>query len=116
MNTNTIMKPQSKKSKGRKLQKWVRDKILSLFPELEIDDVQSRSMGAQGEDVMLSPAARKKFPYQVECKSRKSVAVYKDLQQAEGHGEYTPILVMKQDGSKPIVIMFAEDFFERVGR
>jgi hypothetical protein len=107
------MKPQSAKAKGRKLQQWVRNKITELFG-LEPGDVESRSMGAGGEDVMLSPAARKKFPYQVECKSLASIAVYKYLKQATGHGKHTPLLIMRQNRSEPIVIMWAEDFFKLV--
>jgi len=107
------MKPQSAKGKGRKFQQWVRNKIRETF-SLEEDDVQSRSMGAQGEDVMLSPAARKKFPYQVECKSLARIAVYQHLKQAGNHGDYTPLVFMKQNWSEPIVIMWAEDFFKLV--
>ncbi len=63
------MKTSSCKAKGRNLQKWVRDLILESFPSLEADDVRSTSMGAGGEDVQLSPAARKLFPYSLECKN-----------------------------------------------
>ena len=59
------MKPQSAKAKGRNLQKWVRDLLLENFPTLEADDVRSTSMGAGGEDVQLSPAARKLFKFSV---------------------------------------------------
>ena len=62
------MKAQSAKAKGRKLQQVVRDGVLKRFPSLEPDDVRSTSMGAGGEDVQLSPVARRLFPYQVECK------------------------------------------------
>ena len=57
------MKPQSAKAKGRKLQQWIRD--LLVAKGLKKDDVQSRSMGAAGEDVMLSPYARQSFPYSI---------------------------------------------------
>ena len=44
------MKPQSAKAKGRNLQKWVRDQLIE---ELDIhpEDIESRSMGAGGEDL-----------------------------------------------------------------
>ena len=50
---NCVMKTQSAKAKGRRLQQWVRD---LLIEELEIhpEDVESRSMGAGGEDLILS--------------------------------------------------------------
>ncbi len=63
------MRTSSAKAKGRRLQQKVRDLILETFSELEEDDVRSTSMGASGEDVLLSPLARKKFPFSVECKN-----------------------------------------------
>ena len=49
----------SSKAKGRLGQQEVRDKILKTFPELEPDDVRSTAMGQSGEDIQLSPRARK---------------------------------------------------------
>ncbi len=52
------MKTSSAKAKGRRLQQTVRDKILSLFPTLELDvDVRSAIMGETGEDIKLSKKA-----------------------------------------------------------
>ena len=56
------MKTQSAKAKGRRFQQWVRDKLieqLNVHPE----DIESRSMGAGGEDLIMARAAREKFPY-----------------------------------------------------
>ena len=50
------------KAKGRLGQNEIRDKILETFPELEPDDVKSTTMGDSGEDIQLSPAARRKIP------------------------------------------------------
>ena len=47
------MKPQSAKQKGRKLQQWVRDKLIELL-DIHPENVKSTSMGAGGEDVILS--------------------------------------------------------------
>ena len=92
------MKPQSAKAKGRKLQQWVRDLILESFPSLEADDVRSTSMGAGGEDVQLSPAARRLFPYSVECKSVEKLNVWGAYEQAEANsGEHEPLLIMKKN-------------------
>ena len=57
------MKTASAKAKGRNLQKWVASKLLDAAKALEPDDIKSTSMGAGGEDVMLSPAARKIYPW-----------------------------------------------------
>lgn len=109
------MKPQSSKAKGRLLQQWVRDKILDLFPVLEPDDVKSTGMGQKGEDVQLSPAARKLFPYSVECKNRTTVSVYAWYKQAKANAPRgtEPILVIKQNRDKPLVILDADYFLER---
>jgi hypothetical protein len=109
------MKPQSAKAKGRLLQQKVRDLILKYSPSLEPDDVVSRSMGAGGEDVMLSPAARRQYPISIECKSRASWAFYKDYDQAvinapEG---MEPILVAKANHRDPVVIVDADWFFKQ---
>jgi len=112
------IKPSSAKAKGRKQQQWVRDQILNLFPVLESDDVRSTSMGAGGEDVQLSPAARKLFPYSVECKALKSIAVYKFMDQAESNcpATATPLAIIKADRRKSLAVMDAEHFFDLIKR
>ena len=104
----------SAKGKGRRLQGWVRDLILELLPELEPDDVKSTSMGAQGEDVQLSPAARKLLPVSIECKSYKEMAVYKWYDQAVQNAPkgMEPLVVAKMDRRKPLVILDAETYFK----
>ena len=62
------MKTQSAKAKGRKLQQWVRDQIIEQL-EVHPEDIESRSMGAGGEDLIMARAARQKFPFSVECKN-----------------------------------------------
>ena len=108
------MKTASAKNKGRLLQQWVRDQILSRFPSLTIDDVRSTSMGAGGEDIQLSKAARDLFPYTVECESNARIAVYKFYEQAQAHGKGEPVVVIKQNRSKPLVIVDAEYFFKEL--
>ena len=106
------MKTSSAKAKGRNLQKWVRDKLLRLFsPSLAKDDIRSTSMGASGEDVQLSPLARKLIPFQIETKSYATFAIYKHYEQAAEHGEYEPLLVIKANHKKPLVVLDAEKFF-----
>ena len=106
------MKPSSAKSKGRHLQKWVRDLILAKF-NLEADDVRSVSMGVSGEDLLLSPAARRVLPISLECKSRAAISVYGYYEQARGNaGGYEPVCVIKQNRDKPLAVVDAEYFFE----
>mgnify|MGYP001319281950 CR=1 FL=1 len=104
------MKTSSAKQKGRKLQQWMRDLLiekLGVHPE----DIESRSMGSQGEDLIMARAAREKFPLSIECKNQESVNVWKSYEQAaENSGEYEPIVVIKRNQSKPLVVIDAEYF------
>lgn len=88
--------------------------LLDLYPELKPDDIRSTAMGQGGEDVQLSPAARKHIPFQIECKNKKEVAVINWLKQAATHGDYIPIVVAKQNHSDPVVVIDAKTFFNLV--
>jgi len=103
------------KAKGRALQQKVRDAILAKYPDLTADDVRSTPMGCNGEDIQLSTAAKGAFPYSVECKARKAIAlVYDALTQAKGQNDLTPIAVIKADRKEPLVVMSLEDFMKLV--
>jgi len=111
------VKTASSKAKGRRLQQDVRDKILDAFPlHLEPDDVKSTSMGAGGEDVQLSPTARRLFPYSVECKSRASMPLFAWYLQAKHNAPKgaEALLVVKQNYSKPLVVVDLDHFMELV--
>jgi hypothetical protein len=108
------MKTSSGKAKGRKLQQWTRDLILKLWGGLEADDVKSTAMGQQGEDVQLSPAARRLLPVSIECKARQSIAVYSWYSQAveAAPKKMEPVVVIKADRKKPLVVVDAKHYFE----
>jgi|TARA_R100000951_G_scaffold115140_2_gene122282 hypothetical protein len=110
--------PQSAKAKGRKLQQWVRDKLYSSFKQLKDGDIRSTSMGANGEDILFSPAARKLFPYSVECKSNAKNAIYKVMDQASENCPKgaTPLAIIKADRQKPLAVVDAEHFFKLTKR
>lgn len=75
-------------------------------------------MGAGGEDLQLSPAARKLFPFSVECKSKASYAFYKDYDQAVANCPKgaEPLLVCRANKRKAVVIVDAEWFVERMSK
>ena len=75
------MKPQSAKAKGRKWQQIVAALITEKF-DLEEGDVVSRPMGSGGVDLMMSPAARKAFPFSLEAKKTAADPGHKALEQA----------------------------------
>jgi len=108
----------SAKAKGRNLQKWARDKLLAQFKALEPDDIKSTGMGQGGEDLQLSPAARKLIPITVECKARKSLALYSFMSQAETNApkNVEPVVIVKADRKKPLAIIDAEYFIKLLSR
>ena len=104
------MKPQSAKAKGRRLQQQFRD---LLIEELKIhpEDIESRSMGAGGEDLIMARAAREKFPYSIECKNVEKLNVWEAYKQAEENSkDYEPVVVMKKNNHKTLVVIDAEHF------
>ena len=104
------MRASSAKSKGRRLQQWVRSLLIKVF-DLEEDDVHSRSMGAGGEDIMLSPKARVIFPYSVECKNQERLNLWEAWKQAEANaGDYEPCVIIKKNRHKPLAVVDAEHF------
>ena len=107
------MKTQSAKAKGRRLQQWFRDLLIEKL-EVHPEDIESRSMGAGGEDLIMARAARQKLPYSIECKNQESINVWKSYEQAqENSGDYEPIVVLKRNKSKPLVLVDA-DYFVRL--
>lgn len=96
------MKPSSAKQKGRKHQQHCRDRIVYYFPELvagdhkQGGDVLSTSMGAGGEDIRMSPAARACLPISIECKSLAAAAIYNPYHQAEENaGDFEPVVFIR---------------------
>lgn len=96
------MKPQSCKSKGRRLQQRVVSSILDAFPHLTEDDVRSTSMGAPGEDVQLSTAARACVSLSLECKCVEKLNVWAALEQAERNAPVasTPCVVFSRNHAR----------------
>jgi len=109
------MKTSSAKAKGRRLQQKVRDLLLETFTELEPDDIRSTSMGVSGEDLQLSPAARKLIPFAIECKNQEKLNVWDSLKQAEENsGDYDPVLIFKRNRSKTYAVLNIEKFIELI--
>ena len=106
------MRTQSKKAKGRRLQQWVRDLLIEKL-EVHPEDIESRSMGAGGEDLIMSRSAREKFPYSIECKNQESLNIWKSYEQAQQNsGNYEPIVIIKRNNVKPLVLVDADYFIQ----
>ena len=109
------MKPRSAKNKGKRLQNQIRDLILEKFNQLEPDDVRSITMGDSGEDILLSPAARKLFPFSVECKNQEKLNIWSALEQAENNsGDYDPVLIFKRNRTKTYAVLELKDFIRLI--
>ena len=108
--TGGNVRPSSAKAKGRKLQQWFTNKLVELLG-LDPEDLESRPMGSQGEDIIMGKQSRTIFPYSIECKNQEAVNVWKAYEQAESNcGKYEPLVVIKRNRSKPLVLVEAQYF------
>ena len=100
------------KAKGRTGQQEVRDKLLETFPEFEPDDIKSTTMGDSGEDIQLSPAARKAMRITIEVKRRKSgfKTAYGYIDQASNHAKGEPVVFYRSD-RQPWIVMISIDHY-----
>ena len=110
------MKTSSGKAKGRRLQNKVRDVLLEHFSDkLEPDDIRTAIMGETGEDIKLSPAARRLIPYSFECKNQEKLNIWSSLEQADSNsGDYPPVLIFKRNRSKTYVTVELEEFMKLI--
>lgn len=109
------MSARSAKAKGRRLQNYVRDVLREAFPMLEEDDIKSQTMGMCGEDIVMSPLAKRKIGYSFECKNKERLDLWKSLEQAEENCEdRTPVLVFKRNHTKTYVAFDIECFMDLI--
>ena len=70
-------------------------------------------MGASGEDLIMAHMARQKFPFSIECKNQERLNVWDSYSQADTNsGKYEPILFIKKNNKKPLVVLDAEYFIK----
>ena len=107
------MKYKSRRQKARYLQNLVRDRIIKMFPTLTKEDIKCPNTSANGADIkLMTLIARKLFPYDVECKNREEYkTLYQHFKQTQNHGPLEPLLVVKMNRKKPLVIIDMEHFF-----
>ena len=109
------MKTSSCKSKGRRLQQWIAQKISDLIelPWGPDEQVASREMGQSGPDIRLIGDARHLFPWSVECKNQEKWSIHQWIQQAKDNQMPGTdwLLICKKNRSDPVVVIDAEVFF-----
>ena len=113
------MRPQSCKSKGRRLQQSVAKSIMDAFPELGEGDAVSTSMGAGGEDIRMSPAARLCVPLSIECKNVEKINIWGCIEQTTKNtpAGASPCLVFTRNHSPVWAVVSWDvliDLFRRV--
>lgn len=97
------MRASSAKNKGRRASQEVKDILLKHASNLVSDDIVVTSSGTCGEDLKLSPLARKSFPVALECKNVEKIKVWEAIKQAEAHAEgteYHPVVAFKRNNTK----------------
>ena len=94
----------------------VRDRLRSVFSEtLETNDIESQVMGMSGEDIVLSPAAKRAIRYSFECKNQERLNLWKSLEQAESNWEdRQPVLVFKRNRTKTYVAIEFDHFIDLI--
>jgi hypothetical protein len=113
------VKPASAKQKGRRAAAELKIAIHAAYPELEYDDVLVTSSGTTGEDLKLSPKARRLLPFTFEVKNQEALNIWQALQQAQEHAEgtqHTPALAFRRNKSELYVAVRASDFLKLTKR
>lgn len=108
-----MVRPSSAKAKGRRFQQKVRDALLEKRPDLEPDDIRSTSMGAGGEDILFSPAARRIYPLSIECKCVEKLNIWDAIKQAKDNsGKHTPAVAFSRNNEDTWVAVPLEYFLD----
>ena len=111
------MKQSSRTKKGKLLQNLVRDKILKTFkPHLKKSDVVVAQTGETGADIKLSRIGARLCPFSFETKNQERLStLYGWYDQSDRNsGKLEPVLIIKQNGRKPLVVINMNLFFELI--
>ena len=111
------MRTSSAKAKGRLLQQKVRDalRIAGASHGLVDGDIESRGMGQNGVDVILSPAAQKVFNLLIECKQVEKlnvVGVFYEHFAKYADKPGLKLLIHGRNRTEPMVTLKFEDFMK----
>jgi hypothetical protein len=105
------MRVSSAKGKGRRLQQEVAKRLASVRSDLEDDDIRSTSIGCNGEDILFSPAARRVYPYSIECKNVEKLNIWDAIKQARSNaGNHTPAVMFSKNHETIWVAIPLNDF------
>ena len=109
------MKPEYTSRKGRKLQNFLRNKLLKAFPHLKENDIDVAKTGENGPDIKLSRIAKRLIPYQFETKSQQRMkTIYSWHRQASKKTNLDGVVVMKSNGQDPLVVITLDLFLDLI--
>lgn len=110
-----MITPQAAKAKGRRLQNEVVALVMENFSDvLEDGDIRGAIMGESGTDVKLSPIARRKFPFSMECKNQERGSIWAWWKQTlDNLREDTyPLLIFRKNRRKHLCCILRNDLNE----
>lgn len=105
----------SRKSKGRKLQNEVVNKLREYYSAALSDgDIKPAVMGETGRDVKLSPLAKTIIPYDIECKNTERLDLWGSIKQCEENTskDRIPLLIFKRNRSKTYAVLELDKLLE----
>ena len=72
-------------------------------------------MGMGGEDIIITPTARKAIPYSFECKNVERLNLWDAIDQAkENSNGHTPIVVIKKNRRNAYAVIPIEEFIKLI--
>jgi len=104
----------AQKEKARALQNMAAEMIKD-YTRLGDEDIKPSLMSENGIDIKLSLAARRRFPFAVECKNQERLDFWRAIEQAELNAEtegLDPLLIVKKSRKGIHVVLRVEDFFK----
>jgi len=106
----------SRKSKGKRLQQWLAQKISDLLgiPWGKDELIASREMAQAGTDIRLIGEAKRRFNYACECKNTESINMWAAIKQAKSNQWEGSdwLLFVKKNHEDPVVVLDADVFFK----
>lgn len=111
------MKTSSAKAKGRRASQQLKDLMITLAPYLEPEDIVVTPSGVTGEDLGLSPKARRVYPISIEVKNQEKAKVWEWIEQAAGHNpSFPPVVFFKRNRSDMYAIIEAKQLLKLLTR
>ena len=109
-----MMKTQSCKAKGRRLQQQIVEDLYEKF-DLGEGDLRSTPMGSGGEDVQMSARAMELIPFSFEAKNQERLNIWNALEQSEQNcNGRRPVVVIKKNKKKPYAVITWDTFLSLV--